>query len=46
MKNTRSMMTKLAVAVVTMTCLLCVPQTLMAQKVEARHEEPEGSYCL
>ena len=35
MKNTRSMMTKLAVAVVAMTCLLCVPQTLMAQKVEA-----------
>ena len=35
MKNTRSMMTKLAVAVVAMTCLLFVPQTLMAQKVEA-----------
>ena len=46
MKNTRSMMTKLAVAVVAMTCLLFVPQTLLAQKAEAatRNQKAHTAY--
>jgi hypothetical protein len=46
MKNTRSKLTKLAVAVAAVTCLLLVPQTLFAAKVEGavKNKDAHAAY--